>query len=164
MKPLEQFFWPVVGRSILFTFAADVAIAAGLVGSFGDEDDRLLEIGLVVLVILAVEMALSAKSWIVKSLWLHWFGKRYTEALVLEAMREARLPPPSSHHQRSFQFLADLADDTEADPGDRVKAAAIHAALSAQWSAQGLVRALMFTSAADAAVAKWISETPRRRV
>ncbi|QGN53336.1 hypothetical protein [Novosphingobium sp. Gsoil 351] len=159
----QRLFWPIMIRSFLFGVVADLAIAAALLLTFGGDDIGLLNVLLLTLGIMVLEAILSVKGWVVKTLWLHWFGKHYTETYVLAGLREAKLPPPTEFDQRNFEYLCQVAEDPQALPQDRVNAAGFYAGLKAQWNCQGIVRSLILSNVADKAFATWASEAPRRR-
>jgi|JI9StandDraft_2_1071091.scaffolds.fasta_scaffold37011_2 hypothetical protein len=163
MDSAEKLLWPMLGRSFLFGLAADALIVTAIVMYFGEPENRPMQIGVGTILIVVVESVLNMKNWLIRSLWVHWFGKGYTETLVLEALRKMSLPPPDEYHRRNFEYLSDLADDPEASADDRVMAASTYTAFKTQWSGQGITRSVLLEGAANEAFSKWVAETPKRR-
>ncbi|WAT17113.1 hypothetical protein OZN62_09205 [Aurantiacibacter sp. MUD11] len=161
MSKLSDRYLPMMGRQFLFGLAFDLLIAVILVSMFGSEDDWLFETLFVFVGILGLEVAIGAKSWLAKGAWAFLFGKKFVEEAVFEALQDAMLPAPMDYHRRGFDYLADLADDPEANPDDRVKAVVLFTSMSMAWSREGIVRQAAYRAAADDAAARWLRQLPR---
>ena len=81
---------------------------------------------------------------------------------ILDEMRSLRLPPPTNDQYADYDYLNQLANDDEANPTDRVRAASFTGAYNVLM-AQGIFRALSLRKALDLAVMRYSQEAPQRR-
>lgn len=92
-------------------------------------------------------------------LWL--FNGRDMEDAILDDFRRAKLPPPTEYDLKRFEYLQELADDVDADPNDRVKAAVLFGGYNTAMS-RGLFASLSMRRALDGAILRYSHEAARK--
>ena len=84
------------------------------------------------------------------------------KAGFLKQLRTSKLPPPAEWQVKRFDYLLDMADDPDADPSDRVKAAVISATYDANYQHAGFFKGIALAQAADEATLQYSQEAPRK--
>lgn len=85
------------------------------------------------------------------------------EEFVLDDLRRAKLPPPKGWQSTRLEYVAQVADDEHEEVRIRVRAAAVHGAMSTASKSLGFFRGLAFEGAADRAVLRYAAEAPKER-
>ncbi len=93
-------------------------------------------------------------------LWM-FSGKDY-QNLILGDLRNVDLPPPDEYAPKNFEYLAYVAEDRDANPEDRVKAATLLGVYKTLMG-QGIFKGLALHQGFDEAMLRYAAEAPKRR-
>jgi hypothetical protein len=110
---------------------------------------------------LAAGAVLGVMHLVAGGLYLAVFADKDITEAVLDDLRRVELPAPSRHEPKTYDYLASLADDEEAAPNDRVRAAVLVGSYSTAMQ-HGIFRSLALRRAIDAAVLRYAQEAPER--
>lgn len=107
-------------------------------------------------------VALSILHAIVGAIYLWWFADRDFTESVLDDLRASKLPAPEPYDSKTFDYLAELADDESQPVAVRVRSAVLFGQYK-QAMIGGLFKSLAIRRGIDSAVLRYASEGPQRR-
>ncbi len=145
------------------TFVAAISvqlIGCGLIAYvWGDDGEKWSFFFLIVAALFVVGAINGIFGFIAKLSLGFWNNSAAYEALFLDDLRKL-VPPPGSHHRRTWSYLADIADDDEYTPDQRVAAARLFADARHMMKAMPFSQQLQCEKAFDAAVQRYAEERP----
>lgn len=155
-------FWAIWVKQTLLVFVL-LFVFGVVTQSFLDPGgDDLLAAGFtVVAVYVGAAASIGLVHLISQSLYLWLFSGEDMVDAIVDDFRRAKLPGPGFGQPKNYDYLGMLADDDEAAPLDRVRAAVLVGGYNAVM-AKGLFRSLAMRKALDKAVLRYVEEAPTR--
>lgn len=160
---MGQRFWAIaIKRTALALVIVALAGVAFDYVTNGPQDRSPLTAALVALAIyLVANLLLALLNAISGALYLWLFADADLSGAMLDQLRAAKLPPPDRYQPRTHEYLAIMADDEQAEPNDRVKAAIVLTNFNAA-KRNSIFRGLALTKGMDNAVLRYAQEAPER--
>ena len=158
-------YWAVLIKQSLLVFAIVFVTGVILDHFANDAGSRSpISVGLFsVAAYLAVTTIIGLLHTVSQALYLWLFSGNDMVGSMLDDLRSSKLPPPNDSQPKNFDYIEQLANDEEASPNDRVRAAVLYGGYNAAMM-RGLFRALALRKALDEAVFLYAREAPNIRL
>ena len=90
------------------------------------------------------------------------FSGEDMEGTFYDALVQSKIPPPTDWDRKDFEYLSDLADDSEMSGGDRAKAGILFGIWSTVMNSHGIFLYFAMKQGLDAAMLKYHQHAPKR--
>jgi hypothetical protein len=150
-------------RGFAIGVAIQMAGCALIAYLLGDEGDRWFLFVLLVGALIAASILNILFAFVGRLILGAFNNSDYYEAMFLDDLKKMGVPPPREYHSKSWEYLADVADDEEYPAAQRVAAARLYHDAQAMVRALPLTQTLQCQRALSAAVARFAAESPSRK-